>query len=292
MTPRSLLFVPADQPAKISKAVAAGADAVILDLEDSVAPARKAAAREQAAAALSARSDDGPQLWVRINPLNGPHALHDLVAVVATRPHAVVLPKAEGAASVRQLGHYLDALEAAAGFEAGAIQILPIATETPGAVLNLSSYAHAPARLAGLTWGAEDLPAALGAATAREPGGGYTAPYELARSLCLFAAGAARTPAIETIYPDYRDLDGLTAYASRACRDGFSGMMAIHPAQIEAIHRSFAPTDEQVAQARRIVALFAAAPQGALGLDGRMLDAPHLRQAQAILDRAARPSPK
>jgi citrate lyase subunit beta/citryl-CoA lyase len=192
-------------------------------------------------------------------------------------PDGIVLPKAEGAATIRALIERLPR----------GLPILPIATETPAAIFQLGTYGEVAARLAGLTWGAEDLPAAIGAATSREPDGRYTAPYETARSLTLFAAHAAGVPAIETVYPAYRDLDGLAAYAARGARDGFTGMMAIHPAQVAAINAAFTPSPDAVARAREIVALFAANPgAGAIGFEGRMLDAPHLKQALALLARA------
>jgi citrate lyase subunit beta/citryl-CoA lyase len=275
---RSLLFVPGDRPERMEKALGLGADALILDLEDSVTLAAKPAAREAVAAFLA--HDHSVPLYVRINPLDSGLADDDLAAVLPARPDGIVLPKAEGAASLRTLDAKLS----------GDIAILPIATETPAAIFTLGSYANVTPRLAGLTWGAEDLPAAIGAATAREADGSYTAPYQLARSLTLFGAHAAGVPAIETVYPDFRDLDGLAAYAARAARDGFTGMMAIHPAQVPVINHAFTPTAEQVAHARRVIDLFAANPgAGALSLDGKMVDAPHLKAAQRLLARAGEP---
>ncbi|HEU4961326.1 MAG TPA: CoA ester lyase [Sphingomonas sp.] len=275
---RSLLFVPGDRPDRMEKACRSGADALILDLEDAVAPDAKAAARE-AVAAFLARERTVP-LYVRVNPLDGGLTDADLAAILPARPDGIVLPKAEGAASVCALAAKLNR----------AVPILPIATETPAAIFALGSYAEVAGRLTGLTWGAEDLPAAIGAATAREADGGYTPPYQLARSLTLFGAHAAGVAAIETVYPDFRDLDGLAAYAARGRRDGFTGMMAIHPAQVPVINAAFTPSPEEVAHARRIVALFAASPgAGALALDGRMVDAPHLKAAKALLARAGEP---
>jgi citrate lyase subunit beta/citryl-CoA lyase len=271
---RSLLFVPGDRPDRMEKALGLGADALILDLEDAVAPDAKPAAREAVATFL--RRERTMPLYVRINPLDGGLTPADLAAILPAQPDGIVLPKAEGAATV----------EALVRFDV-AMPILPIATETPAAVFTLGSYAEVGNRLAGLTWGAEDLPAAIGAATSREADGSYTPPYQLARSLTLFGAHAAGVPAIETVYPDFRDSDGLAAYAARGRRDGFSGMMAIHPAQVPVINAAFTPSAEEVAQARRIVALFAANPgAGALSLDGRMLDAPHLKAARSLLARA------
>ncbi len=273
---RSLLFVPGDRPERMVKALGLGPDALILDLEDSVAPAGKAAAREHVAAFLA--EPRTMPLFVRINPLDSGLADDDLAAVLSANPDGIVLPKAEGAASLAALDAKLS----------GDIAILPIATETPAAIFALGTYGGVTDRLVGLTWGAEDLPAAIGAATSREADGSYTAPYQLARSLTLFGAHAAGVAAIETVYPDFRDLDGLAAYAARGRRDGFTGMMAIHPSQIAVINAAFTPSDEERAKAQAIVDLFAANPgAGALQLDGRMVDAPHLKAAKALLALAA-----
>ncbi|HVF92769.1 MAG TPA: aldolase/citrate lyase family protein [Sphingomonas sp.] len=273
---RSLLFVPADRPERFAKAAASGADAIILDLEDSVALAAKAAAR---AAVVDELAKPASVIrLVRINPLDAGHLAADLAA--ARGADALMLPKAEG---VRDIDLLLGA------WGADCPPILPIATETPAAIFALGEYAQVAGDLCGLTWGAEDLPAAIGAATSREPSGGYTAPYEMARSLALFAAHAADVAAIETVYPALDDLDGLAAYAARGARDGFTGMMAIHPKQVATINAAFTPDAAAVAAAQRIVDAFAAQPdRGALQLDGRMIDAPHLKQARAILARAAR----
>ena len=272
---RCLLFVPADRPDRMEKASATDADALILDLEDSVAHSAKAGARVAAAAFLARPRRQ--TLFVRINPLGSGEAEADLAGIAAARPDGIMLPKAEGADSIRHLAALMDR----------DTPILPVATETPASVFLLGTYANVAARLAGITWGAEDLPAAIGATTSREPDGRFTPPYELARSLALFGAHAAGVPAIETVYPDFRDLDGLSAYARRAARDGFSGMMAIHPSQVSPINAAFSPSEDALAHARRIVAAFAANPgAGALALDGRMIDAPHLKQARRLLDRA------
>ncbi|MBB4616700.1 CoA ester lyase [Sphingomonas abaci] len=267
---RSLLFVPGDRPERMAKAAGCGADALILDLEDSVAASAKPAAREAVAAFL--REPRVLPLVVRVNPLDSGLVEDDLAAVLPARPDALMLPKAEGAASV-----------AALATRAG-LPILPVATETPAAIFQLGSYAGVAQHLAGLTWGAEDLPAAIGATSAREADGGYTAPYQLARALTLFGAHAAGVAAIETVFPDFRDLDALAAYAGRGRRDGFTGMMAIHPAQVPVINATFTPSDAERAAAQAIVDLFAANPgAGALQLAGRMVDAPHLKQARRIL---------
>jgi citrate lyase subunit beta / citryl-CoA lyase len=272
---RSLLFVPGDRPDRMVKALGCGADALILDLEDAVAPAAKAEARRAVAAFAAANRQ--ARLWIRVNPLDSPEQERDLAAVLPAHPDGIVLPKAEGGASVAELARRLAERGNATA------QILAIATETPAAMFALGSYGGAK-RLAGLTWGAEDLPAAIGAATSREEDGRFTPPYELARSLCLFGAAAAGVAPIETVYPAFRDLDGLAAYAARARRDGFTGMMAIHPDQVAAINAAFTPSAAEIAHAEAVVGAFAANPDaGALALDGRMIDRPHLVQAQRIL---------
>jgi citrate lyase subunit beta/citryl-CoA lyase len=272
---RSLLFVPGSRPDQMEKALGAGADALILDLEDAVAPGVKPAARRAVADFLVAHP--GAPLWVRINPLAGPESQKDLDAILAARPSGIVLPKAEGGASIKDLLRRLS--------EGGdtSSRILAIATETPAAIFQLGTYGGLD-RLAGLTWGAEDLPAAIGALTAHEDNGRYTAPYELARSLCLFGAAAAGVTPIETVYPAFRDLEGLAAYATRARRDGFAGMMAIHPSQVAVINRAFSPSEAEIAHARAVVAAFEANPEaGALSLEGKMIDRPHLIQARRVL---------
>ncbi len=278
MTLRSLLFVPGDRADRFAKAAASGADALILDLEDAVA----ASAKDVSRAAVRDWLHEPASLprFVRINPVDGPLALADLDALAGTRPDGIMVPKAEGAATIVAL----DALLAERGL--ADIALLPIATETPAAIFQLGSYGAVSHRLAGITWGAEDLPAAIGAATSREADGRYTAPYELARSLTLFGAHAAGVAAIDTVYPAIRDEAGLAAYAARAARDGFTGMMALHPAQVGAINAAFTPSAEAVARAQAIVDAFAANPDaGALQVDGKMVDAPHLKQARRILAR-------
>lgn len=270
---RSLLFVPGDRPERFAKAAASGADALILDLEDSVSATNKAQARVAIADWLNAVRDI--PTFVRINPLDSDMAADDLAVILDHEPDGLVLPKAEGAASVEALLTMLGGR---------AIPILPIATETAAAVFQLGNYASVAQHLAGLTWGAEDLPAAIGAATSREADGSYTAPYQMVRALTLFGAHAAAIPAIETVFPDIKNLNALTAYAARGRRDGFTGMMAIHPAQVPIINAAFAPSEADIANARAVVAAFDANPDaGALQLDGRMIDAPHLKQAKAVL---------
>jgi citrate lyase subunit beta/citryl-CoA lyase len=259
----------------MEKALGVGADALILDLEDAVSPEKKPEARRQVAGFVSA--NPGANLWVRINPIDGAEADKDLDAVLAAHPHGIVLPKAEGGASVQELARRLNLSGNIAA------QIIAIATETPAAVFQLGTYGGIK-RLAGLTWGAEDLPSAIGAATSRETDGSFTPPYELARSLCLFGAAAAGVAPIETVYPAFRDLEGLAAYAARARRDGFTGMMAIHPAQVDVINAAFSPSEAEIAHARAVVAAFEANPgAGALSLEGKMIDRPHLTQALRTL---------
>lgn len=280
MNLRSFLFVPGDRPERMEKALGLGADALILDLEDSVAPAAKPEARRAVAAFLA--NPRMTPLFVRVNPLDGGLTDDDLDAILPGHPDAIVLPKSEGGASVDELARRLAARGNAT------TRIMAIGTETPSAIFGLGSYGGA-SRLLALTWGAEDLPASIGAATSREADGSYTPPYEVARALTLFGAAAAGVAPIETVYPAFKDLDGLAAYAARARRDGFTGMMAIHPAQVPVINAAFTPTAEEIAHAEAVVAMFAANPEaGALSLDGKMIDRPHLVQARRILDLAGR----
>ena len=282
--PRSWLFAPGDSPAKMEKAANSGVGAVILDLEDSVAEANKPAARAATAEFLNARKPDGPQLWVRINPLSTTHAVADLDSVIASAPDGVVLPKPDSAADAIDLARRLEQLEAEAGLGRGSVRILPIATETPKSIFALGGYGAVGPRLIGLTWGAEDLPAAVGAQINRYENGAYTDLCRIVRSLTIAGAAAADVPAIETVYPAFSDLDGLGAYAALGRQEGFTGMMAIHPAQVEIIEQVFRPTDEETRRARAIVQLFADNPgAGTLALDGRMLDKPHLKQAERLL---------
>lgn len=277
MTIRSLLFVPADRPERMEKALTYGADALILDLEDAVAANAKSAARHAVESFLANHMGGPTKLLVRVNPLGGEHIAADLDAISKGHPAGLLLPKAEGSTSVL-------ALAAQMGARSIAAPILPIATETPAALFQLGSYAAVAPFLLGLTWGAEDLPAAIGAITSREADGRYTPPYELARSLTLFGAHAAGVPAIETVFPAFRDLDGLAAYAARGRRDGFSGMMAIHPVQVEIINAAFTARPEDLVRARAVIAAFDAQPgAGAVQLDGSMIDAPHLKQARRLL---------
>jgi citrate lyase subunit beta / citryl-CoA lyase len=290
MTLRSLLFTPGDSERKLKNADGCGADALILDLEDSVSPANKASARELIPAFLKShpKVDRRSQLWVRINSIDSPLGLTDLTALVASAPDGIMLPKANGPADVARLSHYLDALETQAGIQMGSIRILPVATETASAPFKLGDYATARlVRLMGLTWGAEDLSTALGASTNVDESGKWAPTYQIVRSLTLMAARAADVQAIDTLYINFRDEAGLRI-SSRASRaEGFTGRIAIHPGQVSAINESYMPSDEEIEYARRIVTAFEATPDaGALGLDGKMIDIPHLKQAQAVLRQA------
>lgn len=282
---RSYLFVPADSERKLQKAADCGADALILDLEDAVAAEARPAARALARDYLRGRDN----VWVRINPIDTDDADADLEAVMASSPTGIVLPKPRSAADARTLADKLDALEQQYDLTQGQTRILPVCTERPEALLSLDGYRGATPRLAGLCWGAEDLSAALGASRNRDMDGNWLPPYELARSLCLIAAAAAEVAAIDTVYTDYRDADGLAQYARNARRDGFSGMLAIHPGQVDVINTAFIPSARELERAERIVALFDANPgAGTLGMDGGMIDRPHLIQAQRLLQLAAK----
>lgn len=271
---RSFLFVPGDRPDRMQKALTSGADALVLDLEDSVTEGAKADARRHIGEFLAGASTAVP-IFVRVNAIGQGLLDLDVGALKANAPFGVILPKCEGPECVRTLD---------AALAGTAMMILPIVTETPRAVFAAGSYAGSTERLFGLTWGAEDLSAAVGASIAREPDGRYRPPYELARSLTLLGAHAAGVAAFETIFPDVADMAGLSAYAQRGRQDGFGGMFAIHPSQIEPIHRAFRPSDAEVAHARQIVERFAAGDgAGAFLLNGRMIDAPHLAEARRII---------
>lgn len=285
---RSLLFVPADGGSKLDKAMASGADAVILDLEDSIAPERKTQAR---AAALEFLKSAGakpqrPRLLVRINGLDTGMTDADLDAIVSGKPDAVVFPKVEGGASVVHLDAKLTAREAIAGVAEGSTKVLAQAVESAAGLFAVNNFRNASPRLIAMTWGPEDLSAELGAETNRDTQGQLTEPYRLARSMCLYGAAAAKLPAIETVYVDYRNSDGLRRDTEDARRDGFAGRLAIHPAQVPIINAVFTPTAEQIAQAKAVIAAFAARPDaGAVGIDGKMYDRPHLVRAQRLLAR-------
>jgi citrate lyase subunit beta / citryl-CoA lyase len=286
---RSLLFIPADSPKKLEKGLASDADALIVDLEDSIASAGKEMARESAKSFLREASvqNGRPSLLVRVNGLQTGLTDIDLDAVMAGAPDGIMLPKAEGGAAIIHLDAKLAAREAMHGFDDGQTRIVALATETARALFVAGSYAGACKRLSGLTWGAEDLSAELGAETNRDRDGRFLDPYRLARSLCLAAAAAARVQAIDTVYVDYRNDAGLRREAEEARRDGFTGKLAIHPAQVQIINEVFTPSPEAIARAQRIVDAFEADPNaGVIGLDGVMLDRPHLVHAQRVLARA------
>ncbi len=284
---RSLLFVPGDDERKIAKGLSCAADALILDLEDAVAPQRKGVARETCAATL-ASADGRKRIFVRINALDTPGALLDLAAVVKARPAGIMLPKCRGGDDVRLLAHYLTALEARDGVPAGEVRVLPIVTETGAAMFGLGGYGVPPIpRLCGMLWGGEDLAADLGAAVNRDEDGRYAAPYLLARSLCLYAAAAASVIAIDAVYTNFRDPGGLRREAVEGLRSGFSAKAAIHPDQIDVIHEAYTPSADDVAAARRVIAAFEASPgDGVVSVDGRMLDRPHFVAARRVLSRA------
>jgi citrate lyase subunit beta/citryl-CoA lyase len=286
---RSLLFVPGDSPRKLAKGLESGADALILDLEDSVAADRKAEARATTLAFLKdvGTTHKRPRLLVRVNGLDTGLTDADLDAVVAGRPDAILLPKAEGGPSVIHLDAKLAAREALAGIADGAIAIMAIATETAAALFAAGTYAGASPRLSALTWGAEDLSADIGAETNRDKDGGFTGPFHLARSLCIAAAAAAKVAALDTVFVDYRNAEGLRREAGEARRDGFVGKIAIHPAQVAVINEVFTPSLAEIAKAEAVIAAFASAPGvGVVGIDGVMYDRPHLERAKRILARA------
>ena len=281
---RSLLFVPGNSERKFARARDCGADALILDLEDSVAPPNKAAARALVASLIDDRAGRAWSCFVRVNALDTGLTADDLAAVVKPGLDAVLIPKANGAADLELIGQRLDALENMAGMRQGSVRLACIATETPRAMFALASYAPAHPRLIALTWGAEDLAAALGATENKEPDGAWTFPFQLARAQCLFAAGAAEVAAIDTVYTDFRDSGGLEQDCRRSRRDGFVGRLAIHPDQVAVINRAYALSPAEIEHARRIVAAFEADPgAGALGIDGKMVDIPHLKAARKTL---------
>jgi citrate lyase subunit beta/citryl-CoA lyase len=285
---RSFLFVPADSEKKLAKGLESGADAVILDLEDSISAGRKPAAREMALAFLKAHGPQvkRPQLVVRVNALDTGLTDADLDGVVAGKPDTILLPKAEGGTAVIHLDAKLTAREAIHGLSDGAIKILALATETAASLFVCGSYRNSSPRLAGITWGAEDLSAELGAETNRDENGRFTSPYMLARNLSLAAASSARVQAIDTVYADFRNMSGLREEAEEARRDGFTAKMAIHPAQVAVINEVFTPTREAIETAQAVAAAFAADPSaGVVAIGGVMYDRPHLTRAQRLLAR-------
>jgi citrate lyase subunit beta / citryl-CoA lyase len=283
---RSLLFVPGDDERKIAKALASAADALILDLEDAVAPQRKQTARDLCSSVL-ASTQTSKRLFVRINALDTEDALHDLRAAGSAHPYGIVLPKCRHGDDVRRLASMLDTIEAQTHLEPRTIRILPIVTETAGSLFGLGTYAEiANPRLVALMWGGEDLAADIGAMANRDTSGRYTAPYELARALCLLGAAAASVIAVDAVYTDFRDSAGLRAEAMEGLRSGFGAKAAIHPAQVEVINEAYTPSAADVEWAQRVIAAFGEAGGGVAAIDGRMLDRPHLRGAQRVLERA------
>ena len=283
---RSWLFAPGDSEKKMSKAIAGEADIALLDLEDSVTPDNKPAARQMVAGML-AEAGDRSRLWVRINPLDTPDAVLDLAAVMPHAPGGLFLPKAEGAHHITQLHHYLTALEAARSLPQGSTKIAALVTETAAAMFRTGEYAGdypGRERLVAMSWGAEDLSSALGAREQRRPDGEYAHTYEMARSLCLLGAAAAGVAPIETVQPEFRDLEALEARARTVRAAGFRGMLAIHPAQIAPINTAFTPSPEEIEHARAVVQAFADNPgAGTIAIDGAMLDRPHLALAERLL---------
>jgi citrate lyase subunit beta/citryl-CoA lyase len=272
--PRSWLFVPADSERKITKALDSDADAIIFDLEDSVAPAMKAVARDVLKSLL--KRSGGPQWWVRVNPLASAFLRDDLELLGIADIHGIVLPKAESGADVIQLAH-----------RTGSIPIHAIVTETAASLFGLLSYRDPRSPLAAMSWGAEDLSAALGASSKYDASGDLSFTYKLARTLCLAGAVAAGVQPVDGVFADFRDEDGLRAEAEAARREGFTGKLAIHPAQVPVINAAFTPSGEDVRHAEEIVAAFEAHPDaGVLSVGGKMVDRPHLVQARRVLERA------
>jgi citrate lyase subunit beta/citryl-CoA lyase len=286
---RSLLFIPGDSPNKLDKGMGSGADVLLLDLEDSVSPQRKTEARATTAAFLkeARAAKDRPRLFVRINGFATGLTDDDLDAVVAAQPDGIMLPKAEGGGAVIHCDAKITAREAVHGLPDGALELIAIATETAAALFLAGTYGGVSKRLKGLTWGAEDLSVELGAEANRDAQGHFLAPYQLARSLCLAGAAAAQVPALDTVYVDFRNEAGLRRECEEARRDGFTGKMAIHPAQVPVINEVFTPAPEEITKAQAVIAAFAARPgSGTVGIDGVMYDRPHLERAKQLIARA------
>jgi citrate lyase subunit beta / citryl-CoA lyase len=286
---RSFLFVPGDSPRKLEKGMGSGADALLLDLEDSIAPESKAQARATTAAFLkeARAAKNRPRLYVRVNGIATGLIDDDIDAVAPGRPDGIVFPKAEGGAAVMHCDAKLTAREAIHGLADGALEIIAIATETAPALFLAGTYKGSSRRLKGLTWGAEDLSVELGAEANRDRDGHFLDPYRLARSLCLAGAAAAQVQAIDTVYIDFRNEAGFRRECEEARRDGFTGKMLIHPAQVAVCNEVFSPTAEAIKKAEAVVAAFAAHPgAGTVGIGGVMFDRPHLERAKQLLARA------
>ncbi len=285
---RSWLFIPADSEKKLSKVDSTPADAFLLDMEDSVALTRKQVAREMLPEFLAVRpkAQRQSQLWVRINPFDTAHALDDLAAVMPAAPDGIMLPKAAGPEDVLRLSHYLDAFERAAGLEGGATQIVPLVTETPSSALGIGAYSHAQLpRVQALSWGAEDLSSALAASANCDEQGDWDFTYKMVRAQTLLAAHAMGVQALDTLFVDFRDPEGLAASCRVSRREGFSGRMAIHPAQVEVINAGYLPSEAEATLAAKIVEAFDSQPGlGTIGIDGKMYDMPHLKQARRTLE--------
>lgn len=287
-TARSWLFAPGDSEKKMTKAMEGSADIVLIDLEDAVAPDMKVTARPMVHDFIKANPAQRHRLWVRINPFDGPHTLLDLAAIMPANPGGIMLPKVYSRAEVEKLDHCLSALEVANGIEEGSTPVIVLITETAEAMFHTGTYKGAP-RVVALTWGAEDLADSIGASSNKNPDGSYGFTYELARSLTVLGAATAGVTAIETISADFKDLEALRLRAEKVRRDGFRGMLAIHPAQVDVINTAFTPTDEEIAEAQEIVDVFAANPGvGAIGWKGGMLDRPYLARAERLLRQAGR----
>jgi len=274
--PRSWLFVPADSERKIAKALDSEADAIIFDLEDSVTPAMKPVARDLLRNLMKRLG--GPQWWVRVNPLGSEFIKDDLELIAIADIHGIVLPKAESGDDVRQLAH-----------RTGNIPVHAIVTETAASLFGLLSYRDPASSLAAMSWGAEDLSAALGASSKHDADGSLSFTYQLARSLCLAGAVAAGVQPVDGVFADFKDDKGLKAESEAARREGFTGKLAIHPGQVPVINAAFTPSKNDIAHAEEVVAAFEAQPNaGVLSVGGKMVDRPHLVQARRVLERAAR----
>ena len=290
---RSLLFAPGDSEKKMLKASNVGADCVILDLEDSVVESRKPIAREMGTEFLKQGGNPEVSYFVRINPLDSGKFLQDLAAVVPAGPAGIVFPKSNGVQEALVIGNYIEVLEVEHGLPTDSVRLLPLVSETPTAIFTMGEYKDGPARMMGLTWGAEDLGAAVGASANLQSNKDWTSPYQMTRALCLFAAHAAKVQAIDTVMADFRDLDRLKVVCNEGRRDGFTGKICIHPAQVEVINEAYSPSSEELDHARAVIKAFAENPEaGTLQIEGKMIDKPHLVLAERVMAFAAELSNK